>query len=498
MTATSPTLPGARRQCSRVTSPARRHVGKPGGNRPEARACWQRLPSDQPGGKPDTSATGRKPGNASRVTAGSPTLPGARRQRLPSDQPGGKPDTSATGRKPGNARVTAGSPTLPGARRQRLPSDQPGGKPDTSATGRKPGNASRVTAGSPTLPGARRQCSRVTSPARRHVGKPGGNRPEALACRQRLPSDQPGGKPDTSATGRKPGNASRVTAGSPTLPGARRQRLPSDQPGGKPDTSATGRKPGNASRVTAGSPTLPGARRQCSRVTSPARRHVGKPGCKSTGMPGPRRQRLPSDQPGGKPDTSATGRKPGNASRVTAGSPTLPGARRQRLPSDQPGGKPDTSATAGSPAGGGGRPVPGTSATLAERPARRQARQGQAENQAITRIMLAAQPAAMAQLRVMAVVDPVPFPAVRIGKPHIDAPTGKVVRTHALVTNSELQNSRPVCYRGTVRPLRQVENRAPVSRMYSSSRLRNRHSRPSFLPRPFDKWRSPFPRNHSG
>jgi len=39
--------------------------------------------------------------------------------------------------------VTAGSPTLPGARRQRLPSDSP------AATGRKPGNAPRLTARKP-------------------------------------------------------------------------------------------------------------------------------------------------------------------------------------------------------------------------------------------------------------------------------------------------------------------------------------------------------------
>jgi hypothetical protein len=53
-----------------------------------------------------------------------------------------------------------------------------------------------------------------------------------------------------------------------------------------------------------------------------------------------------------------------------------------------------------------------------------------------------------------------PFPAVRIGKPHIDAPTGKVVRTDALVTDPELQNTRPIRHDRTLRPLRQVENRA--------------------------------------
>jgi len=56
-----------------------------------------------------------------------------------------------------------------------------------------------------------------------------------------------------------------------------------------------------------------------------------------------------------------------------------------------------------------------------------------------------------------------PFPAVRIGKPHIDAPTGKVVRTDALVTDPKLQNARPIRHDRTIRPLRQAKGCAAGS-----------------------------------
>jgi hypothetical protein len=97
---------------------AARHVG----NRPEAQHCPAHVGTS---GSPAASPTlpGGKPILTSPAAIG--RKPGARRQHSPNDQPGGKPGTSATGRKPGGNR--------PEARRCPAHVGKPGGKPDKGA-----------------------------------------------------------------------------------------------------------------------------------------------------------------------------------------------------------------------------------------------------------------------------------------------------------------------------------------------------------------------------
>ena len=66
------------------------------------------------------------------------------------------------------------------------------------------------------------------------------------------------------------------------------------------------------------------------------------------------------------------------------------------------------------------------------------------------------QPAATANLRVLAQLDAMPARTVRIGKPHIGARTGKIVATGFSARDRESQSSRPICH---ARPIRNNRHR---------------------------------------